>query len=76
MKPVAVLETTPFIRAAADCLSDEERQAFIDYIARKPEASDLIQGTGGARKVRWARDGGGKVAASGRSIITTIRTLL
>jgi hypothetical protein len=60
MKPVTVLETTSFIRAAADCLSDEERQAFIDYIARKPEAGDLIQGTGGARKVRWARDGGGK----------------
>jgi hypothetical protein len=60
MKPVTVLETAPFIRAAADCLFDEERQAFIDYIARKPEAGDLIQGTGGARKVRWARDGGGK----------------
>ena len=60
MKPVTVLETTPFIRAAADCLSDEERQAFIDYIARNPEAGDLIQGTGGARKVRWARGGGGK----------------
>jgi hypothetical protein len=60
MKPVTVLETAPFIRAAADCLSDEQRQAFIDYIARKPEAGDLIQGTGGARKVRWARDGGGK----------------
>lgn len=60
MKPVTVLETTPFIRAAADCLSDEERQAFIDYIARNPDAGDLIQGTGGARKVRWARGGGGK----------------
>jgi hypothetical protein len=60
MKPVTVLETAPFIRAVADCLSDEERQAFIDYIARNPEAGDLIQGTGGARKVRWAREGGGK----------------
>jgi hypothetical protein len=36
MKPVTVLETTPHIRGAVDCLSDEERQAFIDYIARNP----------------------------------------
>lgn len=60
MKPVTVLETRPFVRAAADCLSEDERQAFIDFIARNPLAGDLIQGTGGARKVRWAREGGGK----------------
>jgi hypothetical protein len=56
MKPVTILETTPFIRAAADCLSDEERQAFIDYIARNPEAGDLIQGTGGARTIYYYHD--------------------
>lgn len=60
MWPITVLETTPFIRAAADCLSDEERRAFIDYVARHPEAGDLIQGTSGAQKVRWARGGGAK----------------
>jgi len=60
VKPVAVVETSPFIRHAADCLSNEERQAFIDFIARNPEAGDLIEETGGARKVRWGRRGAGK----------------
>ena len=60
MKPIVVVETSPFIRHAADCLSSEERQEFIDFIARNPEAGALIEDTGGARKVRWARQGGGK----------------
>ena len=60
MKPVTVIETQSFIRAAAGCLSDEDRKAFIDHIARNPEAGDVIEGTGGARKVRWGRDGSGK----------------
>jgi hypothetical protein len=75
MKSIAVLKTISVIRAAADCLSDEERQAFIDYIARNPEAGDLIQGTGGARKCGGLVVAGERVAASGRSIITTTRTL-
>jgi hypothetical protein len=34
--------------------------SFVDFIARNPEAGDLIQETGGVRKVRWSRKGGGK----------------
>lgn len=60
MKPITVVETAPFIRHAAGLLSDEERQEFIDFIARHPEAGAVIKETGGARKVRWAREGGGK----------------
>jgi len=33
---------------------------LIDAIAANPIAGDLIPGTGGARKLRWARPGGGK----------------
>ncbi len=33
---------------------------MIDHIARNPEAGKIIQGTGGARKLRWGRAGGGK----------------
>jgi hypothetical protein len=32
--------------------SDEEREAFVDFIARNPEAGDVIPETGGVRKVR------------------------
>lgn len=60
MKPVTVVETQPFIRHAADCLSDEDRKAFIDHIARNPVDGDVIEGTGGARKVRWGREGSGR----------------
>lgn len=32
----------------------------MEYLAARPKAGDLIEGTGGVRKLRWARDGGGK----------------
>ena len=39
-------------------MSDEERAAIIDYIAANPEAGVPLGG--GLRKVRFAREGGGK----------------
>ena len=32
----------------------------MNYIARNPEAGDVIPETGGVRKVRWGRAGAGK----------------
>ncbi len=60
MKPLTVIETAPFIRYAEGLLTAEERVALIDHIARNPEVGTIIQGTGGARKLRWGRAGGGK----------------
>ena len=57
---ITVAETPLFNRQALDVWSDAEREAFIDFIARNPEEGDLIPETGGVRKVRWARPGGGK----------------
>jgi hypothetical protein len=59
-RPITVAETAVFLRQAADVWTDEERSSFIDFIARNPEAGDLIPQTGGVRKVRWARQGTGK----------------
>jgi hypothetical protein len=39
---------------------EDERNAFVDYIARNPEAGDIIPDSGGVRKVRWSRAGTGK----------------
>ena len=39
-------------------MSDEERLALVDYVAANPEAG--ISLGGGLRKVRIAREGGGK----------------
>jgi hypothetical protein len=52
------------MRQAADVWTDEERSAFVDFIARNPEAGDLIPETGGVRKVRWSQQGSGKRAGT------------
>jgi hypothetical protein len=56
-----VLETPVFL---ADCkaagVTEAELRMIVDVIAANPLAGDLILGTGGARKMRFARQGGGK----------------
>jgi hypothetical protein len=59
-RPVTVAETAVFTRQAGVLWTDDERLEFVDFIARNPEAGDLIPGSGGVRKVRWGRQGGGK----------------
>lgn len=51
-----VVETPEFIRQAKTCMDEKMRERFIDYIAKNPLSGDLIQGTGGARKIRWQSD--------------------
>src|SRR4051794_2935098 len=58
--PVSVVETPEFISAARTLLDDDERMALVDFLASHPDAGDLIQGTGGVRKLRWALEGRGK----------------
>ncbi|MFF7708469.1 transcriptional regulator [Pseudomonas sp. NPDC007930] len=55
-----VIETPTFQKHAAKLWLEEERIAFIDWIAANPLAADVIPGAEGARKVRWARAGSGK----------------
>ena len=59
-KLITVAETPLFMRQAAGVWSEEEREAFVNFIARTPEAGDVIPETGGVRKVRWGRSGTGK----------------
>ena len=35
-------------------LSDEDYRTLQQFLARDPEAGDIIPGTGGFRKLRWA----------------------
>jgi putative transcriptional regulator len=57
---ITVAETPLFTRQADDVWKDEEREAFVNFIAGNPGAGDVIPETGGVRKVRWARAGTGK----------------
>ncbi len=58
--PLTVIEVDPFPARAAQLWDEEEKTAFIDFIARNPRAGDLVPGAGGIRKVRWAASGRGK----------------
>lgn len=55
-----VAETPIFIKYAAEVWSAEERGEFVNWIAANPESGDVIPGSGGCRKVRWAASGRGK----------------
>ena len=57
-----VVETPAFLSDARSLgVSDEERLAIVTWIAANPAAGDVIEGTGGARKVRFAGKGKGKL---------------
>ena len=55
-------ETDAFTRAITQLLSDDEYAQLQGVLIVNPAAGDLIQGTGGLRKLRWseARRGQGK----------------
>ena len=55
-----IAEMPEFIRRAEHLLSHEERQDIISHLAMFPKAGVIMSGTGGIRKLRWARQGMGK----------------
>jgi hypothetical protein len=57
---VTVVETPAFIARADKLLTPEEHDALVLYLAANPTAGDRVPGTGGIRKLRWARAGRGK----------------
>ena len=54
---LTVIETPLFMRCAREVWVDDERDAFVEWIASNPSA-------GGRRKVRWDRAGMGKQGGS------------
>ncbi|MDH5221550.1 MAG: type II toxin-antitoxin system RelE/ParE family toxin [Betaproteobacteria bacterium] len=57
---ITVAETPEYLRRAERLLSAAERTEVVAYLAAHPRAGDLMQGTGGVRKLRWAHGGRGK----------------
>jgi mRNA-degrading endonuclease RelE of RelBE toxin-antitoxin system len=55
-----IIETPTFQKQSDKLWTQEERLAFIDWIAANPLAGNVIPGADGARKVRWSRAGSGK----------------
>ena len=64
-----VIETPTYQRSAERAgLSEDERIAIVSIVASDPMAGDLMEGTGGARKLRIAGRGKGK--SGGYRVIT------
>lgn len=57
---ITIIETQQFADKAGKIMSAAEKDGLFDFIARNPEAGDIIPGTGGVRKLRFATGGKGK----------------
>ncbi len=64
---ITVAELPEYQRLADKLLASTERMDLVSYLAAFPKAGDLVTGTGGIRKLRWARGGRGK-SGGGRVI--------
>lgn len=57
---LTIAETDEFKRDVASIWTEAERIDFCAFIAANPDAGEVIPGSGGCRKVRWAASGRGK----------------
>src|SRR5271168_1893170 len=55
-----VVETPGYLKAAEAIFSEAERAGIVAMVAADPECGEVMQGTGGFRKVRVGRAGMGK----------------
>jgi hypothetical protein len=60
-----IAELPEYIRKVEKLLSVAERLDILNYLAAHPKAGDLMEGTGGIRKLRWAAVHKASLAASG-----------
>jgi hypothetical protein len=54
------IETKLFTRLADERLSDDDLSRLQGYLNENAEAGDIVRGSGGVRKLRWAAAGRGK----------------
>jgi hypothetical protein len=57
---VLIIETSVFTRRITALMNDEQYAALQAALVQQPDEDDLIQGSGGLRKVRWKLPGTGK----------------
>lgn len=60
---LTIIESPLFTKLWPDYWTEEERGAFMTFLANNPDAGAVVQGSGGCRKVRWCMDGRGKSSA-------------
>lgn len=57
---MVIYETSAFTKAIGALLDDDQYSALQHALTERPEAGDVIPGTGGLRKLRWGVPGRGK----------------
>ena len=57
---LTVVESPIFQKLWPRYWDEDERAEFASFIALNSEVGSVIRGSGGVRKVRWAREGTGK----------------
>ncbi len=57
---ITIAELPSYINKIEKAMSRDEQDDIKSYLAINPEAGDLIEGTGGIRKLRWAIGNKGK----------------
>jgi hypothetical protein len=67
-----VVEMPGYLKAAEAIFTQAERDRIVAMVAANPECGEVIQGTGGYRKVRVARRGMGK--RGGARVIYILRS--
>ncbi|HID52091.1 MAG TPA: hypothetical protein EYP41_08645 [Anaerolineae bacterium] len=54
------IETPIFTKLIKNLLPDDDYRKLQEILLMRPEAGDLIRGSGGVRKIRWSLPGKGK----------------
>ena len=57
---IILIESPLFTKLWPDYWSEDDRGEFSAWLAANPDAGDVVRGSGGIRKVRWAIKGRGK----------------
>ncbi len=57
---MVIIETSIFTKLINDLMSDDDYREFQEALVNRPDMGDLIQSSGGLRKVRWKLEGRGK----------------
>ena len=55
-----IVELPEFFNRADRLLTPDEKVGVINFLASHPQSGELIQGTGGIRKLPWSAKGKGK----------------
>jgi hypothetical protein len=60
LRLISVYRSEAFERHAPGLLGADGTEELVDFVAANPLAGEVVVGTGGVRKIRWARPGTGK----------------